>query len=862
MLVTDFQPIDARTLFPCWDEPSYKVSSIFNLAKKPEEIALSNMPLNYTSERLDKDGKVWDTFEEAPPMSTYTMALAVGKLSSIQCNTNGKNISIWTNTGKEELGRYALNFTARVLEKLEEYTQIDYLLPKLDQIAIPVNDFDAMENWGLITYVERYLLLEDDESIEHKQEIGQHVTHEVSHQWFGNLVTLEWWDAIWLNEGFATFFERFIQDLLEPDWRTMEKFVVTFYQQLLDKESLPTARALSSDIESLDAIEDMFDRIAYNKGATLVRMLYHIMTPELFQLGIQKYLNMYMLNSVTDDELLDSFQEVMDEHPELELPAEIGEIMLKYIYGQGFAVVKVERKRNDSLKSDKMILTQKRFFEDDIHYTNEDVDVNIKWWIPLSYTTSTELNFNDTKPREWFNQREHELNLDLKSNEWFILNIQSTGYYRVNYDPKTWILIIDYMTNGGFAKIHPLNRAALIDDSFALALSNNSDINIAMDLTKYLYNETDFIPWITAKNIFKRLDKSLWGSPARPLFQEYINWLMTSWLNKIRFDVDLNTIDSDNDKVSRSVLLEIGCYFKNIDCEKIALDEFNIIKKSDKGLDELTEIELMYICMTVSEGPTEFWNYIKHRYLTDKIRNHEPYLDLLACTKDKNIIMQMLKDTLKKNSFIKEDDKSNLLTAILVAAKPEDVDELLKFFSTNLQKILKSHGTKLFERYILKFALTSNKEILSKVDHFLEKHSTVLKESIPSIKYKIKNNRYTILKDEHYDALYEWLKQEEVNFRGIDETEPYNIPEEADESYPISSTTTSVYKTNPEVTTPSMNGSRHTTVRSDTELSKEITTEGPIKNTKPSSSHNIKTTVLLHLTKMILLCLLVLLCLC
>ncbi|RZF34616.1 hypothetical protein LSTR_LSTR008641 [Laodelphax striatellus] len=310
---TEFQTTYARKVFPCWDEPKYKASFIMRVARYPQQISLSNMPLKSTSvPDPHEDNRVWDTFEESPDMSTYLVAMVVAQLVSVHDPVH--NLSIWTQPGRQEGAQYALNLTGQLMDRMDQYTGIPYTLPKLDQVALPKLRHQAMEHWGVIAFSERFLVVDDLNSLKQKQQVAFHISHELSHQWFGNLVTMEWWNYVWLNEGFAEFFQYFLLDMLEPTWRLMEIFVVNEMQSMLTHDSfLFTHPVTMSKVRSVVDIEKVFDSVSYCKGGALVRMLYHIMTPDLFQKAIRDYLQQNSLKSVTEDELWDSLSSVQTE---------------------------------------------------------------------------------------------------------------------------------------------------------------------------------------------------------------------------------------------------------------------------------------------------------------------------------------------------------------------------------------------------------------------------------------------------------------------------------------------------------------------------------------------------------------------
>ena len=305
-IFTQFETTDARDAFPCFDEPSYKTPWQLTLHVPAQDKAVGNTPASETRE----GGLTTYTFKETKPLPSYLVAFAVGPFEFVDAGYAGKKrvpVRIVTPKGKAEEARYAAEVTATILTRLEDYFGIPYPYEKADQVAVPVTvGFGAMENAGMVTYGQNILLSKPAiDTISRQRNYASIAAHELSHQWFGDLVTTAWWDDIWLNEAFATWMEQKLIAEWKPEWKTRVEDVGSKLGAE-DSDSLVTARKIRQPIESKDDISNAFDGITYNKGAAVIGMFESWMTPEAFRRGVRSYLTKYAFQSATSAEFLDS----------------------------------------------------------------------------------------------------------------------------------------------------------------------------------------------------------------------------------------------------------------------------------------------------------------------------------------------------------------------------------------------------------------------------------------------------------------------------------------------------------------------------------------------------------------------------
>ena len=290
LATTQFEATDARRAFPCWDEPAQKAVFDVTLVFDENLKAVSNTPI--IEESSPAPGLRSVRFGETPIMSTYLLAFVVGDIVSVEADADdGTTVGVWTTRGKENQAGFALDTSVKLLGYFNDYFGIPYPLPKLDHIAIPDFAAGAMENWGCVTYRETALLVDpDNSSAGTRQRVAEVVAHEMAHMWFGDLVTMEWWDDLWLNESFASWMGTKAVDWLFPDWEMWTQFVNMDTNRALSLDGLKNSHPIEQEVKNPAEVSQLFDAISYSKGGSVLRMLENFLTPEVFQKGLYRYL--------------------------------------------------------------------------------------------------------------------------------------------------------------------------------------------------------------------------------------------------------------------------------------------------------------------------------------------------------------------------------------------------------------------------------------------------------------------------------------------------------------------------------------------------------------------------------------------
>ncbi|XP_054578911.1 glutamyl aminopeptidase isoform X2 [Eptesicus fuscus] len=447
---TDHEPTDARKSFPCFDEPNKKATYTISIVHPKDYKALSNMPVQKEESVDDKWNRT--IFQRSVPMSTYLVCFAVHQFHPItRTSKRGIPLTVYVQPEQKHTGEYAANITQIVFDYYEEYFAMDYALPKLDKIAIPDFGTGAMENWGLITYRETNLLYDPQQSASsNKQRVAAVVAHELVHQWFGNTVTMDWWEDLWLNEGFASFFEFLGVNHAEGDWQMRDQMLLEDVLPVQEDDSLMSSHPIVVTVSNPAEITSAFDGISYSKGASILRMIEDWITPKNFQKGCQIYLERYKFKNAKTSDFWAALEEASN------LPVE--EVMDTWTKQMGYPVLDVNDMKN---------IKQKRFLLDPkANSSLPHSELGYTWNIPVKWSEDNESHIT-------FYNRSETGEISLKpstsgGNVFLKINPDHIGFYRVNYEVSTWDLIITNLSSNhkGFSSA---DRASFIDDAFALA---------------------------------------------------------------------------------------------------------------------------------------------------------------------------------------------------------------------------------------------------------------------------------------------------------------------------------------------------------------------------------------------------------
>ncbi|KAM4706689.1 glutamyl aminopeptidase [Discoglossus pictus] len=636
---TDHEPTDARKSFPCFDEPNKKATYTIAITHKQEYEALSNMPVHESV----SIGNGWKrtVFDKSVPMSTYLVCFAVHQFTSItRQSKSGIPLTIYVQPSQEKTAVYAADVTKVIFDFFEEYFNMSYSLPKLDKIAIPDFGTGAMENWGLITYRETNLLYDPQESAtSNKQRVAAVIAHELVHQWFGNIVTMDWWDDLWLNEGFASFFEYLGVNEAEPSWNMLDQILTDDLLPVMRDDALQSSHPIIVTVSTPAEITSVFDAISYNKGASLLRMLEDWISPKSFQKGCQNYLVNYHFKNAKTDDFWNSLAEASGKP--------VKEVMDTWTRQMGFPVLNVASGNH---------VTQKRFLLDSKADELEPPSyLNYKWNIPVAYY-STVVNATHTAIYNISDSTGITLTPYNANTDGFLkINPSHIGFFRVNYEIETWnnlskLLLDDHkiFSEG--------DRAGLIDDAFALASGEKLDYNITLEMTKYLHKESEYFPWHRVSSSLGYLTDMLENdAEIYPKYQEYFR----QKVKPIAENLAWNDTGSDRDKLLRSLVLQMSCRMGDPEALSNALALFNEWQKGDSIPVNLRQ--LVYRYGMKQSGSKAAWDFMFQKYLdTTLAQEKEKLLQGLASVESISLLDGYLR-SLFNTSLIKSQDALNVI---------------------------------------------------------------------------------------------------------------------------------------------------------------------------------------------------------
>ncbi len=527
---TQFEPTDARRAFPCWDEPDAK--AVFGISLEVDEglTAVSNAA-EVSREPLE-DGKVRVRFADTMAMSTYLVAFVVGPFEATDAvDVDGVPLRVVYPRGKGHLTDYALEVGAFCLRWFSEYYDIPYPGDKVDLVAIPDFAAGAMENLGCITFREVLLLVDPDEVTQPElQNVTDVIAHELAHMWFGDLVTMRWWNGIWLNEAFATFMEMLATDAFRPEWDRWASFGLS-RTAALDVDALRNTRPIEYPVVSPVDAEGMFDILTYEKGAAVVRMLEQYLGADEFRSGIRKYLQAHRYGNTETTDLWDAIEEATGEP--------VRRIMDSWIFQGGFPLVDVDLVDDGST----LRLSQERFsYLDDLGSERPDG----RWSVPVILTVAQ----NGVVAVEKVLLEGDAVDVTLVEEiDWTLVNTEGTGFYRVRYAPD----LLAALASRAQSALSPIERYGLVDDAHAAMLAGSMSAPDLVDFLEPFQDENDLSVWQRIIGALDSLERLVEGD-ARSTLRAAISRLIEPAAN--RLGPDPIEGESDRDRQLRGALLE------------------------------------------------------------------------------------------------------------------------------------------------------------------------------------------------------------------------------------------------------------------------------------------------------------------
>ncbi|KAF3070716.1 Aminopeptidase 2, mitochondrial [Daldinia childiae] len=473
MLSTQFEACDARRAFPCFDEPRLKATFDFQIEIPEDQVALSNMPVKNTSKA--KDGLVVVSFERTPVMSTYLLAWAIGDFEYVEAHTerryNGKQIPVrvYTTRGLKEQGRFALEHAPKTIDLFSESFGIDYPLPKSDLLAVHEFTHGAMENWGLVTYRTTAVLFDEKTSdARFKNRVAYVVAHELAHQWFGNLVTMDWWDELWLNESFATWAGWYAVNEFHPDWQVWAQFVNEGMESAFQLDGMRASHPVHVPVRDALDVNQVFDSISYLKGCSTLRMLVNHLGEKTFLQGVGAYLKKHAYGNAKSEYLWEALAEASG--------ADITGLMGNWIEKIGHPVLTVAEEPGQ------ISIKQNRYLSTGDVKPEEDQTI---WWVPLSL--QGKVGQQDIQNLALTEKSTTIRDID---DNFYKINSNATGFYRTNYPPARLAKLskqLDRLSNE--------DKISIIGSAADLAFSGYGTTPALLSFVEGFSGETNQLVW-------------------------------------------------------------------------------------------------------------------------------------------------------------------------------------------------------------------------------------------------------------------------------------------------------------------------------------------------------------------------------
>ncbi|KAJ7951558.1 Aminopeptidase [Quillaja saponaria] len=700
MAVTQFEAVKARRCFPCWDEPSLKATFKVTLTVPSELIALSNMPV--MNEKLEDNVKTV-CFEESPIMSTYLVAAVVGVFDHIEDTTAyGIKVGVYCPVGKSDQGKFALNVAVKSLNIYAKYFLVPYPLPKLDLVAVPEFATGAMENYGLMVYRENELLHDDSYSTASKKQLMTIITaHEVAHQWFGNLVTMEWWTHLWLNEGFATWISYMATDSLFLEWK--------IWTQFLEQ---------TADGMRMDALE---------KSHPIEVEIHHARSrylgDDIFQKSLNSYIRIYAGNNAKTEDLWSVLSK--------ESRVQVNSIMDTWTKQKGYPVISVK------LKDHILELQQSQFLLSGLHGDG-------KWIIPCNPVHCSSSSQEKNKEGS-------------DAHLWVKLNVEQSGFYRVNYEDKLSARLQKAIENN---YLSATDKFGILDDSYALCQAGKQSLSSLLALMNVYAKELDYVVLSKLIDVCYSIVKD-----SVDAITDSVDELKQYFINIILFSAeqlgwDQKAGESHLTELARGYVFQALTTFGHGETQKEALRRFQTLL-DDKNTSLLTADtkRAAYIAVmknTSTNDKTGLESLLKFYRETDVVQERERILRCIASSSDPNLVVEVL------NFLISVEVREQDVIYGLVGISLEGREAAWIWLKENWEKILTKYGAGHLLHYFIRDIITpfSSNEKADEIEAFFANHMNRsiemnLKLSIEQI--RIKARWAQNIREEH--SLSDLIKQ-------------------------------------------------------------------------------------------------------
>jgi puromycin-sensitive aminopeptidase len=707
---TQFEATDARRAFPCFDEPAYKAVFDVSLVVPKGKTAISNtLPIS----RIEHEaGFEVVKFSPTPKMSTYLLAFIVGDFEYIEKKSkSGVLVRVYTTEGKSTKAGFSLDCAVRVLDFYEKYFDIKYPLPTLDMIAIPDFASLAMENWGAVTYREIGLLVDEDKtSLSSKQMIALVIAHELAHQWFGNLVTMEWWTHLWLNEGFASYIEYLAVDDLFPEWDIWTQFAAYDQGTALRLDSLANTHPIEVAVHHPDEIGEIFDEVSYSKGSSVIKMLAEYLGNKNFRDGLRYYLKKHSYKNTETIHLWQAFEKISKKP--------VAKVMKNWTSREGYPVVSAENKTN------KTIITQRRFFLSKL--SKQRVKDSTKWHVPISFVQ------DNKKGNLSLTQRFESLN---ETKSWIKLNINESGFYRTAYDPG---LLKGLYSPVKEKALDTLDRLGIVRDLFALAEAGVINTVEAIKFLSAYRTEESYIIWLEIAGGIAKIDQLLSKSAdqkTKEKLNKFVQELFSVPMKKLGWK-KING-ESHTETLLRPLIISRLGRAGDKNVIKEVKRQFTLMLKNSSVDSNLRGA--IYTIVAYYGGDKEYRTLVK-LYKNETLHEEKNRIGgALGDFRNEKVLMQVADFSISKD--VRPQDTTSIISS--VAINPLGRDIWLCFIAKNWSTLVSRYGDggHTLGRLLKAISNTPEKKHLEFLRTFFKTHPAPgAKRSVEQVLERIENN--------------------------------------------------------------------------------------------------------------------------
>ena len=723
LATTQFEATDARRAFPCWDDPAVKATFQVTLVIPSDLVAISN---TLVESETPQDGNTKALrFAETPRMSTYLLAFIVGDFASVEQRApNGTLVRVWATRGKEEQGRFAVENAVGLLSYLNDYFGIPYPLEKLDHIAVPDFAAGAMENWGAITYRETALLYDpENSSANTKQRIMEVVAHEMAHMWFGDLVTMEWWDDLWLNESFASWMGDKAVDHQYPEWNMWTQFVYQDTNSGLSLDGLRNSHPIEAKVEDPAQIRELFDAISYSKGGAVLRMLEDFLGPEAFQRGLHGYLSTHQYGNARTEDLWAALEEASGQP--------VTTVMNSWVKQMGYPFIQVKAERHDSNLH--MSLSQHRFLYD--HLMEQDGDDKTLWQVPVSIAQAG----NDKKVSVLIDQQETEVSLawepSLDSSDWVKVNAGQTGFYRVNYQAEEWEKLRSAVEQ---QQLPAIDRLGVQNDAYALARAGHLPATQFLSLAESYKGEVDSSVWSDLSTNLRGMENLVQDQPFFPQFRSFAGALFQQIAGQVGWDARPGEGHLDS-LLRTTVLGQAGSYG---DPQVLAEAKARFARFLNEPTSLHPDLRGLVYSLNAQEGDRSTYDALWE--LEKKADLHEERMRLLgALTRFHQ--KDILQDVLERSMSPEVRSQDSVLVVISVAGNRHGKELAWEFIKANWDELDRRYGRGGFAimRLVSVTGAFTTPEKATEVEEFFRDHPApsaqrTIQQSLERIRLNVK----------------------------------------------------------------------------------------------------------------------------